>query len=188
MAQERREQCNEKSCGHRRSSHNDATVQHECMECTCQAFEYKLGDLPRQRTPDEAIPGYVQAEKVAAERAELKQLRAKVEVYEKRFETHEITIRQLRADMVNATGTIKAQELAHEVAEKVITELKTELGGTRFLLSMMVDTGALPESFAKTFMPTMPMVGEDDEHGYFEGETGPVAVAIILDEDPDYRI
>lgn len=183
MAQERRQKCAERACGHRRSSHNEATVQHECLECTCQAFEYtpEKGDIPEQRT--EGLPPIR-----SAEESELVQLRAKVEVYEKRFETQEITNRQLRADMNNATGTIKAQELAHEVAEKVITELKTELGGTRFLLSMMVDTGALPESFAKTFMPTMPMVGEDDEHGYFEGETGPVAVAIILDEDPDYRI
>lgn len=176
MAQERRERCAERACGHRRSSHNEATVQHECTECTCQAFEY---------TP---IPGDMPPASVVISQAELTQLKSKVEVYEKRFETHETTIRQLRADMNNATGTIKAQELALEVSNKVIEELKSELGGTRFLLSMMVDTGALPESFAKTFMPTMPMVGEDDEHGYFEGETGPVAVAIILDEDPDYRV
>lgn len=181
MAQERRERCNEKACGHRRSSHNEATVEHECLECTCQGFQWKLGDLPRQRQESDLPPIRT------PEESELVQLRAKVEVYEKRHETQETTIRQLRADMGNATGTIQAQELALEVGNKVIQELKTELGGTRFLLSMMVDTGALPESFAKTFMPTMPMVGEDDEHGYFEGETGPVAVAIILDEDQDYR-
>ncbi len=174
MAQERRQKCVEPACGHRRSSHHDSVVNHPCAECTCQGFMVPVpeGLLPPPRT---------------AEESELVQLRSKVQVYERRHETQEITIRQLRADMNNATGTIKAQELALEVSNKVIEELKSELGGTRFLLSMMVDTGALPESFARTFMPTMPKVGEDDEHGYFDGETGPVAVAIILDEDQDYR-
>lgn len=124
---------------------------------------------------------------MAQEESELVQLRAKVQVYETRFEEKDRTIRELRADVTNREAALKAQELALEVSNKVIEELKSELGGTRFLLSMMVDTGALPESFARTFMPTMPMVGEDDEHGYFDGETGPVAVAITLDEDPDYR-
>ena len=174
MAQERRQKCVEPNCGHRRSHHLDEVVNHPCTECTCPGFmvPVPVGLIPPPRT---------------AQESELVQLRAKVQVYETRFEEKDRTISQLRADMNTATGTIKAQELALEVSNKVIEELKTELGGTRFLVSMMVDTGALPESFAKTFMPTMPMVGEDDEHGYFEGETGPVAVAIILDEDPDYR-
>lgn len=182
MAQERREQCNEKSCGHRRSSHNDATVQHECMECTCQAFEYKLGDLPRQRTPGEAIPGYVHAEKVAADQAELRQLRAKVEVYETRNETQVSTIETLKKELNQKDGTINGLELANTMADRVITELKQELGATRFLVSLMVDAGHLPENFAKTFMPGMPTVGHDDEDGYFDGETGPLAVAFIIDE------
>jgi hypothetical protein len=113
--------------------------------------------------------------------AELTQLRSKLEVYEVRHTTQETTIRQLRADMHNATGSIRALELANEVADKVISELKQELGGTRFLLSMMVDTGALPESFARTFMPTMPKVGEDDDYGYFQGHIGtsPIDAEII---------
>jgi hypothetical protein len=145
------------------------------MECTCQAFEYapQPGDMPPLS--------------VVVSQAEMTQLRSKVQVYETRNETQVNTIETLKRELNQKDGITRAQELALEVAEKVITELKTELGGTRFLLSMMVDTGALPESFAKTFMPTMPMVGDDDEHGYFEGETGPMAVAIILDEDPDYR-
>lgn len=174
MAQERRQKCVEPACGHRRSEHDDRVVNNPCMECTCQGFMVPVpeGLLPPPRT---------------AEESELVQLRSKVEVYATRHGELTTKIGQLEAQLRQKDGEIHAAHLANEVSEKVITELKQELGGTRFLLSMMVDTGALPESFAKTFMPTMPMVGEDDEHGYFEGETGPAIVAIILDEDQDYR-
>ena len=81
---------------------------------------------------------------MAQEESELVQLRAKVQVYETRFEEKDRTIRELRADVTNREAALKAQELALEVSNKVIEELKSELGGTRFLLSMMVDTGAHP--------------------------------------------
>lgn len=155
--------CAEPACGHAKTNHNKATVQHECQVCTCQGYVPKMS---------------------AGTFAELTQLRAKVEVYEVRNETQVSAIETLKKQLNGRDAAIDSYRINTKAQENVISELKEQLGATRFLVALLRDAGALPEGFARTFMPEMPDIGEDDEGGYFEGEVGDgvIAIHIVADE------
>lgn len=179
MADEhQRTPCTESACGHPLGSHKDYRSgdgrDTGCLLCTCQAFE----SIAAQRLPGR--------EGLAAM---MVQLEFKVAVYETRNETQVRTIETLKTELNQKDGEINGLALANAAAESAITELKQELGATRFMLGLLADAGHLPENFVKSFMPGMPKVGMDDEAGYFDGESGDMVVDVrIVEEDGDWRV
>lgn len=131
-------------CGHPRTQHNEDTMWRECQLSTCDCESW-VG-LPPQ--PAGNMPGH----SVMISQAELTQLRAKVEVYEKRH-TKQLELIEENGHKIHSLNSVlhdKNEEIS--ILRRVADGFKNMALAHHEMLKLLIDAERVSKQFAEVFL------------------------------------